>query len=678
MIKKGCRSILRICNPGELISADAFEKLFQEHIGSLFAVEIVSSASLFGQILDCFPEGFEIDQENLLVERFFSKKIGVYDFFSPGFGAFQTAPFFLAKRNQGALKTRLLLIAHAPGAMLMEWALIAPLLKSGDLIIAPSSNAKAEILLIAPQLSPFVEVIPHPVHLLPNPFQSPTSTLSSIPENRFVSLSRIHPDKLIHRQIEAFAQLCQRGEFSNLKLDIAGPLTDSQGLELHYSRFLKALIKRLGLEDRVNLLGPVYGDQAKADLFSGARALLNLSVSLDESFGKSIVEGLGSGLPVICTDWNGFSETAGDTGLLVPVVFKGKGNPDLRSEDLAKVMDNVLVSPIAEADCRAQAKRSQPQKIASRYKQVLEQALFIIPVTGAVLSKDNMLELDFDRSGLLATLAPLQIFSYTEIFTFYLEHLYEDMKIVTGACEISDKPSPGAIIQGIMMSALGRPLSKFLAHQSAKVVTMSRNRDDKIKTQGDVQPGCGSRDDFFRRLTNVCKTRSSQRSQEISLLYCAFSDQLENFRVGLLEMLAQGYQSSGITYLSIELKLLEKQLPEAFTLALESLKHDPPTEFDFSRLRQLAKIARKMGAPEKALPKLDDWLEQFAETPNSGVVWLDLCANAAAAGQEFLPQAKRAFFKAYELLGDIPALQKLDGVVKNSDILQCYSFPALT
>ena len=659
MIKKGCRSILRISNPGEMISADAFEKLFQEHIGSMFAVEIVSAVSLFGQILDCFSDGSEIDLANLQIERFFSEKIALYDFFSPGFGAFSAAPFFLEKRNQGFLKTRLLLIAHAPGAMVMEWALIAPLLKPGDLIIAPSSNAKAEILLIAPQLSPFVEVIPHPVHLLPKPSQTPVSTLSSFRDKRFVSLSRIHPDKLIHRQIEAFAELCQRGK-NNLKLDIAGPLSDSQGLELHYSRFLKALVKRLGLEDRVNFLGPVYGDQAKADLFAGACALLNLSVSLDESFGKSIVEGLGSGLPVICTDWNGFNETAGDTGLLVPVVFKGKGNPDLRPEDLAKVMANVLASPIAEADCRAQAKRSQPQKIASRYKQVLEQALFMVPETGTVASEDKTLELDFDRSGLLATLAPLQIFSYAEIFTFYLEHFYENMKITTGACEISTNSTPGAIVQGIMNTSLSRPLSKFLAHQPEKIVTMLQGRDNEIKkTQYGKQPDCSSYNDFFRRLANVGKTCSSQRSQEISLLYCALNDQLENFRFGITELLAQGYQSCGITYLTIELKLLEKQLSEAFVLSLDSFNHDYPTEFDCSRLRQLAKIARKMGAPEKALPKLDDWLEQFPGAPDAGVVWLDLCANAAIAGQEFLPEAKRAFLKAYELLGDIPALQKL-------------------
>ncbi|MEA3332953.1 MAG: hypothetical protein U9Q58_05095, partial [Pseudomonadota bacterium] len=67
----------------------------------------------------------------------------------------------------------------------------------------------------------------------------------------------------------------------------------------------------------------------------------------------------------------------------------------------------------------------------------------------------------------------------------------------------------------------------------------------------------------------------------------------------------------------------------------------------------------KMGAPEKALPKLDNWLKAFPQAPDAGVIWLDLCANAAAAGQEFRSQARRAFFKAYELLGDIPALQKL-------------------
>ncbi|MCK5680622.1 hypothetical protein KAI46_07420, partial [bacterium] len=61
----------------------------------------------------------------------------------------------------------------------------------------------------------------------------------------------------------------------------------------------------------------------------------------------------------------------------------------------------------------------------------------------------------------------------------------------------------------------------------------------------------------------------------------------------------------------------------------------------------------------KALQHLDSWLELFPDALNSGVVWLDLCANAVAGGVQYRAAALRAFAKADKLLGDIPALQKL-------------------
>ena len=130
-------------------------------------------------------------------------------------------------------------------------------------------------------------------------------------------------------------------------------------------------------------------------------------------------------------------------------------------------------------------------------------------------------------------------------------------------------------------------------------------------------------------------------------------------RFGLKEILCKRGSTSATTYLTVELKLLENRLPEAYEIVSNSLAADPPGEFDFSRIRQLAKVARKMGAPEKALSVIKSWLKQFPDAPDSGVIWLDLCANASAAGGKYLPDAGKAFLNAKELLGDVAALRKL-------------------
>ena len=202
-------------------------------------------------------------------------------------------------------------------------------------------------------------------------------------------------------------------------------------------------------------------------------------------------------------------------------------------------------------------------------------------------------------------------------------------------------------------------MSSFLAHQLEGEEILA-NIEDEI---GHVRVYLGAApkldDDFFWRLAAAVHTCSSQQSKEIALHYCVLNRQFAALRFGLQEFSRQGCSSNAITYLDIELKIFAKQLSEAYELAFAVLNRDAPAEIDFVRLRQLAKIARKIGAPEKALPLLDRWLNSFPDTLHSGVVWLDLCANAAAGGCKYRATAVRAYGKACELLGDITALQKL-------------------
>jgi hypothetical protein len=122
-----------------------------------------------------------------------------FDFLCPNYIGIPLTPLLLYLRNRSGAATRLLLIAHAPGAYVLELALLRPLLRSGDVIIAPTNSARDIIEFLSPELAAYTRVVPHPMRPLP--------CLRVIRRPHLVSLTRMHASKLVHRQIEAMALL---------------------------------------------------------------------------------------------------------------------------------------------------------------------------------------------------------------------------------------------------------------------------------------------------------------------------------------------------------------------------------------------------------------------------------------------------------------------------------------
>jgi alpha-1,3-rhamnosyl/mannosyltransferase len=87
---------------------------------------------------------------------------------------------------------------------------------------------------------------------------------------------------------------------------------------------LRAAVRRLGLEQRVELAGHV-GLQELADLYRGAACLV--FPSRYEGFGLPVVEAMASGTPVVATEAGSIPEVAGDAAVLVqpndPVALAG-------------------------------------------------------------------------------------------------------------------------------------------------------------------------------------------------------------------------------------------------------------------------------------------------------------------------------------------------------------------
>ncbi|MBF0267938.1 MAG: glycosyltransferase family 4 protein [Alphaproteobacteria bacterium] len=109
--------------------------------------------------------------------------------------------------------------------------------------------------------------------------------------------------KNFHTLIEAVAQL------PGQRLLIAGKMID-----LVYARQIEDQIKRLGLNDRVILLGGVSRERL-AELYGECKAFAFSSTV--ETFGNPLLEAMASGCPILCSNAAAMPEILGGAGLLV-------------------------------------------------------------------------------------------------------------------------------------------------------------------------------------------------------------------------------------------------------------------------------------------------------------------------------------------------------------------------
>ena len=398
--------ILRPTQRADLISARVFDFLFQHYLHPQVEVSPLDLTSWLDSIFGSVNAASSLSQSagTILSTSWLA------DFICPDHHGIPLLPRLAWLRNYSGASIRLLVIAHAPAAYLLDWALLRPLLRPGDRIIAPTESARTLIEFVCPSIAAFIRVIPHPIQPL-DVKQSDTP--------RAVFLGRLIQSKLIHRLIEAVQNVRRRGNL--ITLDIAGPLSKSVSKEEStYVRSLRSRIRRLGLDDRVRLLGSVEGDVAKGRLLGNARMLLNPSVSLEESFGKSIAEALGCGVPSVVTQWDGLPEVAGAEGLVVPVTDELFGM-DVSSEAIADSMETILDGPSRAERCREDAQRFHPQRVSLQYRHVLEEALDEYSRQTSSTDNPDVGEPAAPPDGLLSVAAPLNAYSWRELFEVHIE-----------------------------------------------------------------------------------------------------------------------------------------------------------------------------------------------------------------------------------------------------------------
>jgi glycosyltransferase involved in cell wall biosynthesis len=167
--------------------------------------------------------------------------------------------------------------------------------------------------------------------LVPNgvsPYEEPTIALcrkdiQGIVKGRpyLLFISRINWKKGLDRLLQAVKLI------PDIDLVIAG------NDEENYSAELKALAKKIGIEQRTRFLGPVYGND-KAALLKNA-ALLTLP-SYSENFGNIVLEAMAASLPVAVTPEVGLAHAVKENacGIVAP------GDASVFSKQITEALNN--------------------------------------------------------------------------------------------------------------------------------------------------------------------------------------------------------------------------------------------------------------------------------------------------------------------------------------------------
>ena len=148
-------------------------------------------------------------------------------------------------------------------------------------------------------------------------------------------LSRIHPKKNVEQTLRSFAVHLQ--SFPEDRLKIAG-----LGDEGHIAT-LQELARALGLEDSVDWLGWVDGEEKKQIIRDSDVFVLP---SYDENFGIAVAEAMGLAVPVIITRQTGISQFINDSqGAIIYDVH----DSDELSEAMARIRDRDLQTRMGAA-----------------------------------------------------------------------------------------------------------------------------------------------------------------------------------------------------------------------------------------------------------------------------------------------------------------------------------------
>jgi glycosyltransferase involved in cell wall biosynthesis len=644
--------ILRIVGTGDLISARIFEKHFRQAISSIADLEYQSLADFIRSI--GVGRSKPPDLENLVDLRgAFSHLTDRIDFLSPSFEAVSFASFFLYLRDLDQSPLRMLLIAHSPGAWPLDWLLLRPLLREGDIIVAPSQFARSTMLFLCPELDPYIKVIHHPIPSLAPGKQStaketrkPTLPGAAL---KIVTLSRIIETKLIHRQIEAVPHLIASG-YKNVHMIIGGPLNTRDGSgPTPYARSLQEKVRRLGLEEKIELSGLLESDRERLELVTDAAVSVNLSLSIEEAFPKASIEPLSLGIPVLSTDWNGFRETVGQAGLLLGLQEVRPGVLDIEPQRIAEGIVHLLRHPVSRETCTRQAERFSAEKSVLDYESALEQAAK--QAAGSQVRSDTLQGLRSgvsDTRGLLGKIGFLKPFSWRRMMHYNLDMIGRSLPYLEGqAQQISCAET---VFRALLLASVQIPISYFCANLPMdRWLEFSGRALDFPQEENDLRSN-------IRRAV-LAESITTARTALLNGFIGSADGELLQEALCLLKreklpVLDQPYYEAAAAYQRGDFEI-------AHSLLQSYCQDRIIGEHEGELLKLWARVCRKGNMPERLAGRLSQWLRDFPDSPASAFVLLEHVYNRLLTDVNE-PEVERDLQRLKRLLGPSAVITKLE------------------
>jgi hypothetical protein len=143
------RSMIRLIRP---VRSDPSKLThpFEIHAAPLTDLRVVSAQRWLDEILG--PRGSPVDPTGA-AHRFRAAVDGV-DFLFPGYECVAALPMLLLLRNRARCRTRLLFYSDTSATLCLWWALLRPLLRPGDRIVAPTESARRTIEFVCADVAP--------------------------------------------------------------------------------------------------------------------------------------------------------------------------------------------------------------------------------------------------------------------------------------------------------------------------------------------------------------------------------------------------------------------------------------------------------------------------------------------------------------------------------------------
>lgn len=635
-------TILRLAAPSRLVSARVFESLFDAHHGTWFHTERQDHDAFFNRVLG--PPGKDdtrAEKDTDVLKRF-REATGPFDFICPGFQSTRLIPRLLDLRNRSGARARLLFINHSPGAFPYVFSLLPGLIRQGDIITAPSACGTRVITALAPALLPFVHKIHHPM-ALPEPMRLDRR------QDTILTLGRLVPEKLIHVQIEALARL-RAITGRDVHMVVAGETRNlDTGKPSAYARSLGAACRRLNLQGKVSFPGVVSGRE-KQKLLGSASLMLYLSATLEETFPKAAVEGLGAGLPVVAAHWDGFAEVVGECGRLVRFGLTPSRSLELSPEAVATAMARCLAHPPSAEACRRQAARFNPENARAGYEKAVTRAMAHNPADApaqeSFRGQGTVME-DITGEGLLAGLPFLSRLSFAQAFKEYLAYTGH----IRRSWE-SGKPIPasdaGYNTDLATSMALERKLAYFYADMPGSA---ARPHTSPV---GMLAP-----EPMENRLAQAVGESPDRDTASACLLRLMEMDRPDLLEDALNTMAPDRFHRVR-AYAETWLLCQQKKPDQALDRFLSAFDPEAFQSHEWPLLRLLGRICRQGGHNHPGIASiLRQWLDRWPDSPGSGLVWLDHAAILGAETGWENPRASESLDRAQVLLGETASIRRM-------------------